>query len=202
MKNKVRNRKLNHQCFTILIVFCIVLVLFLLFSPKLNVFFSDDNSSYLDKENVKYRLIYSKEYTTYDRNAALISKTNDNQLVDGYLKKVVSQYKDENVYFRVKVSPVIFLEEKQQEGYSEEKRQELFKQRIEYVKEIGANDMALVPNTSYSYYASLDVEMINKIEEKRDCFLYLAAVPNPNDYPDAEDNIIIINVTEGMEIPL
>ena len=153
-------------------------------------------------DEVKYRLIYAKESNRQPSDLFNIEIKKDDNLVDKYLKKAISQFEgQDNVYFRVKVSPVVFYEEMQEQGYTQEKGEELRKQRIEYVKELGAKDMVLIPNTAYTYYASLNAEMIEKIEQKGGCILSLAAVSNPDKYPDAVDNIVTIEVTEDMDIP-
>lgn len=151
---------------------------------------------------VKYRLIYAKES---DRQLSDLSNSEikkGDTIVDDYLKKVVKQFEgQDNVYFRVIVSPAIFLEDKQVADYNDQKGEELKNQRIEYVKNLGVKDMVLISNTPHSYYATVNAEMINKIVEAGSCYLYLATVPNPNDYPDVQDNIITIEITEGMDIP-
>lgn len=159
----------------------------------------------INQESKQYRLIYAKKES--DRQLADLFgnssqiKKGDN-IVSDHLKSVVSQFEDQdNVYFRVKISPVVFYEETKEEDYTKEKGEELKKQRIKYVKEIGARDMVQVPNTAYTYYASLNAEMIRKIEKKGECILSLAAISNPDKYPEAVDNIITIEVTEGMKIP-
>ena len=160
----------------------------------------------INQESKQYRLIYAKEALTilnsFSPSSSLSEIKKGDNLVDKYLKKAVSQFEgQDNVYFRVKVSPVVFYEEMQEQGYTEKKGEELRNQRIQFVKDLGAKDMVLISETSYTYYASLNAEMIEKIEQKGGCILSLAAVSNPDKYPDAVDNIITIEVTEGMEIP-
>ena len=173
---------------------------------SLNQNYFEDNPSSpssnpdINQESKQYRLIYAKEEFNYDQPLNDTPLKIEN-LVNDYLKKVLLDFEGQDVYFRVKVSPVVFYEEMQEQGYTEKKGEELRNQRIEYVKELGAKDMVLIPDTAYTYYASLNAEMIEKIEQKGGCILSLAAISNPDKYPDAVDNIVTIEVTEDMKIP-
>lgn len=220
MKNINARGKLKYLFIAIPVLLCAVIISLALFLPKDNNFSNEDKNSsdktinassqltenfssqetdmasspqsaQNEEKPVKYRLIYSKENSNYDQTLGTPSKSDN--LVNGYLKKIVSEFEGQDVYFRALALPTPVIEV--QEEYDE-----MLKQRMEYIKEIGATDISEA--NSFSYYITVNAEMINKIGEAGGCYLYLAAVPNPKDYPDAEDNIIIINVTEDMKIPL
>lgn len=159
---------------------------------------SPSSNTSSNQAEVIYRLVYALKNKDDAQNHGTPSK-NEN-LVNGYLKSVVSQFEgQDNVYFRVIALPIPVKEEFPPEGLTPEEHNNIIKQRMEYIKGIGAID--IVKNDNSTYYLTVKAEMINKIGEAGGCYLYLATISNPDKYPDAVDNIITIEVTEGMEIP-
>lgn len=144
-----------------------------------------------EKENpVKYRLIYAPQNMRRFVNAMVMPTVRGMDFFGDYARKFVSLFEGEDVYFRVRVNPIVFDEEKQEEGYTEEKGEELKNQRIKYVKDLGAKDMVPHPNNTYLYYASLNAEMIKKIDEQGECAMQLVTAPRVDGYsPKISDHL-------------
>ena len=130
-------------------------------------------------DKVKYCLIYAKEFTSYGQNVGIPSK--DDDLVDGYLKEVVAKFEGQDVYFRVMAMPVAVKEELADGNDTPEKNKEIIKSRIDYIKKIGAMDVT-EGNNYFTFYITVNAEMINKIGEAGGYYLYLAAVSRPDGY--------------------
>ena len=179
MKNK--NGRLKYLFFIIPLVLCAALVLISFSFPKIKALFSDNNSSYSQQEEdtAKYRLIYAKKYLRSDRIPEYLTFE---QLVDGYLKNTLLRFEGQDVYFRVEISPYIFSGDLNPNAHLSKEREEQKKQIIEYVKELGAKDMVLVPDTKYSYYATLNAQMINKIAEAGVCTVHLVNLPRAENF--------------------
>ena len=159
-----------------------------------------DTSSQPDTtvKKVMYQLIYADDFISCLEDGDVPS-IKDN-LVDGYLEEIVSRFEGQDVYFRVLARPVLVLEDGE---FTPEKRDMIFKQRFEYIKEIGAMDMV---SDDFTCDITVNAEMIKKIGEAGGCYLYLAKISPEFRYrlkiknDDIKDNIITIDVTEGMKI--
>ena len=172
--------------FIIVPVFLCIAVVSILFLPKNNTAsqkqnirenshrVSDSSLVSQTEEAVKYRLIYAKESRNSAQDQA-IPHISDN-LINGYLREVVSQFEGQDVFFRVAAVPTSVHED---QADTEEKLNKIIRSRLEYIKEVGAVDIVEV---DYSFTASLNAEMINKIGEAGGCYLYLATVPRPDGY--------------------
>ena len=153
---------------------------------SLNQNFFTDNSSDTpsstpsgNQGKVKYSLLYAKEFSSYDENLGVPSIKDD--LVDGYLKKVVAKFQGQDVYFRVMAMPMAVKEEIFDANYTSEKGKEIVKSRMEYIKEIGAMNI-IEGNNYFTFYITVNAEMIEKIGKAGGCRLYLASLPRPDGY--------------------
>ena len=152
-----------------------------------------------EEENpAEYRLIYSPINFAMFTNGMPTIRGDD--LFGNRARKFVSLFEGEDVYFRVWIYPVVFYEETKEEGYTKEKGKELKNQRIQYVKDLGAKDMVLVPNSTHSYYASLNAEMIKKIDEKGECSMQILTAPRVGEYGTRVSDYLtyyLENIKEG-----
>lgn len=232
MKKENGKNKFNVLFIVIPFLLCAVVVSLTIFLPKLKASsnkgdassnktskpvsqtdtkFSSQDTSVTDTSSqpdttakkVMYQLIYADDFIACFEDGDVPSINDD--LVDGYLEEVVSRFEGQGVYFRVLARPVYVIEEiPSDKDYTPEKRDEIIKQRMEYVKEVGAKD--ITPSTDYTYNITANAEMIKKIGEKGGCYLYLAEI-TPKfkyqlgvKYDEVKDNIITVNVTEDMKI--
>ena len=191
---KGKNNRIKCLYFIIPLILCLAFIL--PFLPKAKTLFQDNNSSYSKKEEdtAKYRLIYSKTYLVSDRTEYLSKE----QLIDGYLKDTLLRFEGQDVYFRVEISPYIFSGDLDPNAQLSKEFDEQKKQIIEYVKELGAKDMVLVPDTKYSYYATLNAQMINKIGEAGVCTVHLVNLPRADGYNDKIDDVLVYSL-ENMK---
>lgn len=110
-------------------------------------------------------------------------------LVGKYLRDYIADYRDDELYFWIKIEPVIFNEEVNE--YTSEQKKEILKQRIDYVKSLGALDLVQIPTEPDAYYASLTAEMINKIDKKGDCYLSIGMLPRAEGYDKKIGNKLV-----------
>ena len=234
MKNTTKQSRFKYLFVAIPVLLCAVIVSLTVFLPKVkatsnkNTVSSNKNTVSSDKttelsqeqaglaapqqaisqekENpVKYRLIYAPQDMRMVIDAMVMPTVRGMDFFGDYAREFVSLFEGEDVYFRVLVNPIVFDEEKQEEGYTEEKDKELRKQRIEYVKELGAKDMVPHPNNTYPYYASLNAEMIKKIDEKGECAMQLVTAPRVDGYsPKISDHLTFYleHTSEDESVPV
>lgn len=232
MKKENSKNKFNVLFIVIPVLLCAVVVSLTIFLPKLKassdngdassnktskpVSQTDTNSSSQNtsvtdtpshpdttEKNVIYQLIYADDFISCFEDGQIPSIKDD--LIDGYLKEILSRFEGQDVYFRVWARPVGVIEEiSNYNDYTPEKRDEIIKQRMEYIKEVGAMDIAT--SLDYTYNITVNAEMIKKIGEKGGCYLYLAEIAPKFKYQlgvkndEIKDNIITVNVTEDMKI--
>lgn len=222
MKNTLKQSHFKYLFFAITVLLCAAIISLTVFLPKVKATsnkgtissnkntVSTDKTTELsqeqaelaapqqaisqEKENpVKYRLIYAPQNMRMLVDAMEMPTVRGMDFFGDYAREFVSLFEGEDVYFRVQVNPIVFDEEKQEEGYTKEKGEELKNQRIQYVKDLGAKDMVLIPdipNNRYVYYASLNAEMIKKIDEKGECAMQLVTAPRVDGYsPKISDHL-------------
>ena len=119
-------------------------------------------------------------------------------LVGKYLRDYIADYRDDELYFWIKIEPVIFNEEVNE--YTSEQKKEILKQRIDYVKSLGALDLVQIPTEPDAYYASLTAEMINKIDKKGDCYLSIGMLPRAEGYDKKIDNELVYSLETAKDI--
>ena len=157
--------------------------------PKSLQIYSPSLQVDVKEEDVIYRIIYAKEFNSCAEGFYTPSIKED--LVDGYLKEVVAKFEGQDVYFRVMAMPVAVKEELADGNDTPEKNKEIIKSRIDYIKKIGAMDIT-EGNNYFTFYITVNAEMINKIGEAGGCRLYLAALPRPQGYDIRSSNDVLL----------
>lgn len=212
MKNTTKQSRFKYLFVAIPVLLCAVIVSLTVFLPKEKTSVSNDTASSQqtepaasqqgtaqeEKKAVKYRLIYAPQNMRVLTERTLTSRGED--LFNDFSREFISLFEGEDVYFRVTVAPVVFYEEWSQEGYTKEKGEELKNQRIQYVKDLGAKDIVLAPNTTHAYYASLNAEMIKKIDEQGECAMQLVTAPRLGEYGTKVSDYLtyyLENIKEG-----
>lgn len=209
MKNTTKQSRFKYLFIAIPVLLCAVIVSLTVFLPKekaasnkntvssnKNIVSTDITTELSQKQTelaapqqaisqekgnpVKYRLVYALENQN-DAQTWGTPRKSDN-LVNGYLKRIVADYEDQDVYFRVTAVPTAVWEEILGKNFAAEDYAKIYEQRMEYIKELGAMD--IVDMGGNQYCMTVTAEMINKIGEAGGCYLYIAYLPRISGYSD------------------